>query len=431
MKITNSTSFLIPPLSLDSLIKKRSSRSIFFSYNIPLSFPKKKESGYYYILNYNTLLKIVTQNIIKQPDFRGLFGTNFSDIFWSLFSNSSFLDANLLSLRVLIAHNSTEKVNMISHTSRTIDQLNTELLLNFDFWCSSPVSLSFINILIHAKEPIEKILFNTTIIHCDEFLYKSIAYRETYIISKTEKSVMIMCFKNKIIQDFVVNIKNYSRNYPITCELNTPHIFDPKQCIVKIWGEHNYIPELKFRSKSKYFCYNSSIDVTEYFCTDKEKIDDYEWVTLTNIEYKLPFELLNKYIDICNYLAEQKMLWILQESGQEEKSLQENGKKSILTNTEIQNLELKYTEELENNINKLTSNGDISIENYKLPTFSPEIIKVDVVISLFNHHRIFIFYNNKTVNEYHMTRPDILKAYNKFLDIPTKQALDDKMIITI
>lgn len=429
MKITNSKSFLIPPLSLDSLIKKRSSRSIFFSYNIPLSFPKKKESGYYYILNYNTLLKIVMQNIINQPDFRGLFGTNFSEIFWSLFSNSSFLDANLLSLRVLIAHNSNEQVNTISHTSRTIDQLNTELLLNFDFWCSSPVSLSFINILIHTNEPIEKILFNTTIIHCDEFLYKSIAYRETYIISKTEKSVMFMCSKNKIIQDFIYNIKNYSEKYPITCELSTQCIFDPKQCIVKIWGDHNYIPELKFRSKSKYFCYNSSSDVTEYFCIDKEKIDEYEWLTITDIEYNLPLDLLNKYIDNCNYLAEQKMLWILQESGQEleqeEKSLQE-GKKSILTNIEIQNLELKYTEELINNINKLTSNDDISIENYKLLTSSPEIIKVDVVISLFKYHRIFVFYNNKTVNEYHMSRTEILKTYKEFLDIPTKLALEEK-----
>lgn len=425
MKITNTTLFHIPPISLDSLIKKRSSRSIFFSHNISLSFPKKNDSGYYYILNYNTLLKIVMQNIINQPDFRGLFGTNFSDIAWSIFSNSSFSDINLLSLRVLVAHNSNEKVTVISNASRTMDQINTELLLNFDFWCSSP-SQSFINILIHTKEPIDQILFNTTIVHCDKFLYKSIAYRETYISSKIEKSVIFMCANDKITQDFIYNIKNYPEKYPITCELNTPIIFDQKQCVVKIFGEHKYIPELKFKTKSKYFCYNSSIDVTEYFCSDKEKLEDCEWLTIENIEYKLPQELLNKYIDICNYLAEQKMLWILQESGQDEKILQERrkGKKSLLTNIEIQNLEVKYTEELINTINKLTSNGDIQIEKYKSPTFPPEITKVDVAISLFNYHQIFVFYNNNTVNEYHMSRTEILKMYEKFLDDPTKQAIN-------
>lgn len=235
-----------------------------------------------------------------------------------------------------------------------------------------------------------------------------------------------MCANDKITQDFIYNIKNYPEKYPITCELNTPIIFDQKQCVVKIFGEHKYIPELKFKTKSKYFCYNSSIDVTEYFCSDKEKLEDCEWLTIENIEYKLPQELLNKYIDICNYLAEQKMLWILQESGQDEKILQERrkGKKSLLTNIEIQNLEVKYTEELINTINKLTSNGDIQIEKYKSPTFPPEITKVDVAISLFNYHQIFVFYNNNTVNEYHMSRTEILKMYEKFLDDPTKQAIN-------
>ncbi|MDD4930856.1 MAG: hypothetical protein PHG66_01720 [Candidatus Colwellbacteria bacterium] len=343
MKIVNSKRYFLTPINLDKLIKRRSHKSYQAECRINLSHPEKIEEGYRYILNYNCLHKEIYKKLISDIKKSNTIDQKkvkmASDIFWSLFSDSSISAVNLKAIGILTGTESTGYNVMTQTTANSTGEAS----LNFNFWCSSPAQFAFLNIVIITTGEIDSIKFDSKIIHCSSDIYSMIANKEIYTPS-TEKDMVIFCSGGTLTKIQASHAQKYYSE--IVCSFSVPYITDPKLCKVRVWGEDRQIDDANFlfqeEGESSDDIFGASEYWKEYICLDKNRVDDIKKgrkisILVSPMEYKLPEYIISKYVQMCDDIAEQKLLWILWKTGQ---SLPTNSNKSIFSLDKIKRAEI-------------------------------------------------------------------------------------------
>lgn len=439
MKIVNSNRYFLPSIHLDKLIKIRSHKGYRADCRIDLSHPEKiEDGGYRYVLNYNCLHKEIYKRLIsdikKNHTIDQKKVNRVSDIFWSLFSNSSISAPNLKTVEVL----SGSELRGYTIISQTVANSTGNANLNFDFWCTSPAQFAFLNIVIVTTREIDSIKFDTEIIHCGSDIYNMIANKETYT-STGEKDMVVFCSGGNITKIQLSHAQKYY--HEIVCSFTVPYITDPKMCTVRVWGEDRLFDDDNFvlqkEGTGNLSDGGSSVSETyenwrEYICLDKSRVNELKtkkiWMLVTPMEYKPPKDMIAKYSQICDTIAEQKLMWILHKTGSSfPMGVSKN--KTIVPMDEIKKSEINYGAYLSHDIMSChsieerfetvaLSDTDESKDESKIEdTRRP--VKVEVDVSITGIYHTTVFFNDKTVEEHYLNRLDILNRYRDVMDEKT------------
>lgn len=427
MKIVNSARFFLPAISLDLLITKRKDKSYPIECIIKLSHPDKTVDGYRYVINWNYLHKVIYSQLISNSE-----DTSRSrDIFWSLFHNIIIKGDSLKTVGVIAG---SEKLGF--ETFSHIEANNKgEFPLNFDYWCVSPSKLSYMNIVIIATKEIESIKFGSTIIQCGSDIYNMVG--DTYV-SIGDKDNVLFSSTNSIIKIKEREAKKYYKEILYSIEI--PYIEDPKKCKVMVWGgeeEEKSVTgacdtgafkdfELQREGKGNPDSpgsYSETIKWREYICSDKrnlnESIPSKLWRMIIPMEYKPSDEIRKKYTEICNQISEQKLLWILSETGNQIE-------KKVMSIEDINNLDIKshanlsqeimtcHSEELKE-CESVTSPDEPKKQTDTCSNFL-KVVRIEIDYSITSLHRTTLFLNNKTVEIHMITGHDIWNRYKSIMD---------------
>lgn len=473
MKVTNSKHFYIPPISLDEIVKKRKDKSYSVECVIEkMSHPEKIIDGYRYNLNYNILHKAVhkklsedLKNCTTGTD-RSLMKRRVNDIFWSIFSNLSISAPSLKAVGLISGTDDKDgyivlarsSVNLKSsgltqtcHTTFKSSGLNQTCHTTFNFWCSSPSHYSFLNLAIITSEKIESIKFNIDIIHCESDIYNLISSKETY--NRNDGDIVNFYSRGTIKKIQSSLLTNYYNE--ITCSFVIPYLVDPKMCKIKVWGDDRFLDNSNFILKSPglinqtcfttfkeegngnysdgIFSYGHTEPWCEYICTDKRKISDIKrdkkiWVMIFPQEYKPPEEIRNKYIQICNDIAEQKMLWIMYKNEQNLPVGSSN--KKIISIDEIKRIEIEQQDNFSCDIMEAhrIEEREYSFEYISLDEEPDSVriheeekaIRIEVDVGGTSEFHTTVFFSDKSVEQHTLSGIDIWKKYQDIMDSKTK-----------
>jgi len=280
MNVKNTNKFYISSIKLDLMIKKRKSLSYDKVCSIPVSHPIEVNTGFQYTINYNLLHK----QLIKEGGDK--------TIFYSLFSNSSF-------------RNKVKSVTVVEGIGDTNILSYSDGPLGFDFWCVSPATNSFLNILIVTSETVPSIEFHTSIIPCTRDIYREVSYLDT-VIQVPYPDRLITC-SNKLI-----STKSKCHGHYIATTFNIPCKEDPRKCMVKIWGAPNIDSSFVFQKEGVGVEGIGISKWRDYLCTDKTKLSNIKngWTMCFPVQY-LPQTIIHKYTQVCNIISEKKYIWLL------------------------------------------------------------------------------------------------------------------------
>jgi hypothetical protein len=450
--LCNTKKFSLPVIPLSVFIDRRSSDKYSCKCQIPLSFPEKINGSFRYRISYNLLHKQIYKTMCEElKKTREICSTKIDRlacIFWSIFCDSYIYNSNLEEIEVTVGNLEDSILSQSHH-----NEGKCPLLL--DYWCCTPCTNSFLNIIIKSKKEISNVDFHTNIIPCDNETYKFISGRETILSSNpcllSPNSPVVLCQGGKMTKTPLSHIKKYYSD--IECYFLSPPLFHSRHFIVKVWGD-NYIDDPFFRFiKEGRGVYENGFSTgqdssywREYICLDKSKIDSVKknkkiWISIYRLKYTPPSKLILDYSERCDKIVEEMFRWFISCIGLQLPSHLDF--REPLTISEIVSLEQNtrqsfckdilqcYTDEGIVNENNIINEIEI-VKPVSSPEFVIEIdeikkavrIEVDrpTVDSTGTSYRVYIFFNDKTVEEQKLSRGQIISQYRNLLDYSTQVA---------
>lgn len=449
MSISNSNRYFYHITSIDDLIKIRKNKSYSVECNLKLSHPEKivDEIGsmYRYIINYNSLHKTVYKKLID--DLQNTSNINqenikqYCNIFWSIFSKSIISSPKLITMGLVAGKLSDKKNLPLDRETNECTIISQNVVdksgpLNFDFWCVSPANFSFLNIVLITSDKIDFVKFNTEIIQCDLDIYNMVAKKDNYtIISEKE---CILCSNSVLTRKNTLDIKN--RFDEITCSFTIPKLDDPKSCKVRIFGGKIDDKHFIFQQEGKGKCYGDSLQWIDYLCVDKRKINDKKlinsdgkkWVIILSVDYTIPKDISNKYIDICNRISNLKYQWFSYKTGKsgskpitldkilkDENDHRSDFSQEILNGHSIEEREYGfiYSKNLSDDEDDDKLDGSVQVEPHE--PYMKTVVRIEVHISSSQNFLTTLFFNNKTVEYKTLTRNELWSCYRYIMDSKT------------
>ena len=480
MNISNSNRYFYQIPSIDDLIKTRK-RSFSVECDILLSHPKKIEKSerggksdmYRYIINYNSLHKIVYKKLIDDLQNTAIINQEiikgYHNIFWSIFSRTVFSSPKLINIGLNIGDFSDTKNYSLEgenkdgkNISISQNSTNNSGSLNFDFWCVSPANFSFLNIFIITSDKIDFVKFNTEIVQCDFDIYNMISKKDNYtIISENE---CILCSNGVLTRKNTLDVKNIYEE--IKCSFTIPKLIDPKSCRVRIFGGKIEDKHFIFQREGKGKCYGDSLQWIDYICVDKRKIrdkkyidskystgstgstvstvstdfDGKKWIRVLSIDYKIPEDISNKYIDICNQISNWKYQWFSYKTGKiignignnkisldrilkDENEHRTNFSLEILNGHSIEEREYGFVyyknlsddEDDDDAKSEKESDCSVQLEEPDIKT----VVRIEVHVSSTQNFLTTLFFNDKTVEYKTLSSYELWSCYRNVMDSKT------------
>jgi len=443
-KLCNTKKFSLPVITLSAFIDKRKSDKYSCKCLIPLSYGEKINGSFRYRISYNLfhkqIYKMMCEELKTTREVSSTKIDKLSCIFWSIFCESYIYNPNLEGIEVTVGNSED---NILSQ-SRNNDG---KCPLLFDYWCCIPCTNSFLNIIIRSKKDISSVDFYTNIIPCDNETYKFVSGRETILSSHLSLlspiSPVILYEGGKMTKTLLSSIKKYYSD--IECYFLSPPLFHSRHCVVKVWGDNHIDDPFFLFIKEGRGVYEKGISTgqeswnwREYMCVDKTKIDNIKknrkiWIAIYRLKYNPPSKLLLDYSERCNRIVEELFRWFI--SCVDLQLPSHLDFREPLTLNEIIILDQNTRQSFCNDIIQCCNEEGIvnesniinEIESVKTKTSSSEFvieisemkkaIKIEVDKQTVNSfHRVFIFFNDKTVEEQTLSRIQIISNYKNLFD---------------